>query len=130
MATATKKAGNAAKTTNKTNNKKLVKETAAPAKKQSKVKASSKNNNAEVLIKPENTVEGTLDHPMRQKTAKSIKPKVPATAKSASSNGKQTAARTAQTYGGFDTQPLVQMYRTMYTSRRVDDKEIQLKGQN
>ncbi|MBK7392094.1 MAG: dehydrogenase E1 component subunit alpha/beta [Chloracidobacterium sp.] len=31
---------------------------------------------------------------------------------------------------GLDTETLVGLYRTMYTSRRVDDKEIQLKGQN
>ena len=29
-----------------------------------------------------------------------------------------------------DSKLLLQMYRTMYTSRRIDDKEIQLKGQN
>jgi 2-oxoisovalerate dehydrogenase E1 component len=29
-----------------------------------------------------------------------------------------------------DSKLLLEMYRTMYTSRRIDDKEIQLKGQN
>src|SRR6476620_5625609 len=33
-------------------------------------------------------------------------------------------------YHGLDTETLVSMYRTMYMSRRIDDKEIQLKGQN
>ena len=30
----------------------------------------------------------------------------------------------------LDTKTLVQAYRTMYASRRIDDKEIQLKRQN
>lgn len=42
-------------------------------------------------------------------------------------NGK--AAVTGK-FHGLDTGTLVSMYRTMYLSRRVDDKEIQLKGQN
>jgi 2-oxoisovalerate dehydrogenase E1 component len=33
-------------------------------------------------------------------------------------------------YHGLDAETLVEMYRTMYMSRRIDDKEIQLKGQN
>lgn len=33
-------------------------------------------------------------------------------------------------FAGLDAATLVGLYRTMYTSRRVDDKEIQLKGQN
>jgi 2-oxoisovalerate dehydrogenase E1 component len=44
---------------------------------------------------------------------------------SAGSNG-----NSAKNYEGLDTKALVDIYRTMYTSRRVDDKEIQLKGQN
>ena len=31
---------------------------------------------------------------------------------------------------GLDEKTLVGIYRTMYLSRRIDDKEIQLKGQN
>lgn len=31
---------------------------------------------------------------------------------------------------GLDKETLVKIYRTMYLSRRIDDKEIQLKGQN
>ncbi|MBA4185620.1 MAG: dehydrogenase, partial [Acidobacteria bacterium] len=42
----------------------------------------------------------------------------------------QTVAVTAKDYKGLDEKTLVEIYRTMYTSRRVDDKEIQLKGQN
>lgn len=33
-------------------------------------------------------------------------------------------------YHGLEPETLVEMYRTMYMSRRIDDKEIQLKGQN
>src|SRR5258707_14008766 len=31
---------------------------------------------------------------------------------------------------GLDEKTLIGIYRTMYMSRRIDDKEIQLKGQN
>ena len=47
-------------------------------------------------------------------------------AKAVSTNGKTAAAK----YHGLDTETLVAIYRTMYMSRRIDDKEIQLKGQN
>ncbi|MBK8812434.1 MAG: dehydrogenase E1 component subunit alpha/beta [Acidobacteria bacterium] len=50
---------------------------------------------------------------------------------------KKVASKTAKSnnsttdkYHGLDRQTLVEMYRTMYMSRRIDDKEIQLKGQN
>ncbi|NJM52001.1 MAG: hypothetical protein HC846_00615, partial [Blastocatellia bacterium] len=36
----------------------------------------------------------------------------------------------AEKYHGLDTKTLVGIYRTMYLSRKIDDKEIQLKGQN
>ncbi|MBP9663125.1 MAG: thiamine pyrophosphate-dependent dehydrogenase E1 component subunit alpha, partial [Pyrinomonadaceae bacterium] len=41
-------------------------------------------------------------------------------------NGKATADK----YHGLDADTLIGLYRTMYLSRRIDDKEIQLKGQN
>src|SRR3712207_9109857 len=36
----------------------------------------------------------------------------------------------AREYRGLSREEMVGIYRTMYASRRVDDKEIQLKGQN
>src|ERR671916_730408 len=36
----------------------------------------------------------------------------------------------AREYRGLGRDEMVGIYRTMYTSRRIDDKEIQLKGQN
>ncbi len=33
-------------------------------------------------------------------------------------------------YAGLDEKTLIEIYRNMYTSRKIDDKEIQLKGQN
>lgn len=36
----------------------------------------------------------------------------------------------AREYRGLTSEQLIGIYRTMYQSRRVDDKEIQLKGQN
>jgi 2-oxoisovalerate dehydrogenase E1 component len=36
----------------------------------------------------------------------------------------------AREYRGLSAEEMISIYRTMYLSRRVDDKEIQLKGQN
>ena len=47
----------------------------------------------------------------------------PAASKVATSNSSGTGE-------GFSKDDLVRIYRTMLTSRRIDDKEIQLKGQN
>src|SRR2546425_13235160 len=42
----------------------------------------------------------------------------------------RTAARTARSGGGLTKADLLDMYRLMLLSRRIDDKEIQLKRQN
>ena len=60
-------------------------------------------------------------------TAKSVKPAKPA---KAGANGVKSPAKAAKSYSGLKPETLVAMYKTMYASRRVDDKEIQLKGQN
>ena len=36
----------------------------------------------------------------------------------------------AHKYAGLDRETLIKLYRTIYLSRRIDDKEIQLKSQN
>src|SRR3954470_14166938 len=40
------------------------------------------------------------------------------------------ATRETRDHKGLDREQMIAIFRTMYTSRRVDDKEIQLKGQN
>ncbi len=42
----------------------------------------------------------------------------------------ETAAPAAEKYFGLSREDLLQAFRTAYTSRRIDDKEIQLKRQN
>src|SRR2546429_5528952 len=44
--------------------------------------------------------------------------------------GSRTAARTAKSGAGLTKADLLDMYRLMLLSRRIDDKEIQLKRQN
>src|SRR2546423_246674 len=44
--------------------------------------------------------------------------------------GQAAAATEAHDYRGLNREQMIEMYRTMYLARRIDDKEIQLKGQN
>ena len=53
-----------------------------------------------------------------------------ATASEKPSKATKEAADAIDKYHGLDNKTLVGLYRTMYLSRRIDDKEIQLKGQN
>ncbi|CAN5342930.1 dehydrogenase E1 component subunit alpha/beta [soil metagenome] len=103
MASAVKKAGNTAKTNTKSNNKNT------PAKNAAKIVEKPKRTEADGFNKAETII----------KTAKSVKPAISPKTKKHSKD-----------HGGLSAETLVKMYRTMYLSRRVDDKEIQLKGQN
>ena len=53
--------------------------------------------------------------------------KVQETAKGAAKEKGKARSRDRQ---GLDEKTLIGLYRTMYLSRRIDDKEIQMKGQN
>ena len=64
-----------------------------------------------------------------QKTAEAAKPKTPAK-KTVKKKASCKAVKKSKNYHGLDEKALVGIYRTMYMSRRIDDKEIQLKGQN
>ncbi len=120
MATATKKASRTTKAGD--NNKK------EQSKKANNINSAARDNNAKFVVKPEMTIgDGELDHQTRQKTAKAIEPEKP---KKSAKKTEANAAVQAKDYKGLDAKALVGIYRTMYTSRRVDDKEIQLKGQN
>ena len=67
--------------------------------------------------------DGYMDETKMQTTAKgtAAEPATPATKSAATGIDKRR---------GLDNQTLIGLYRTMYMSRRIDDKEIQLKGQN
>src|SRR6478609_219345 len=56
--------------------------------------------------------------------------KVQKTVKAEESNGTKASKTPVADHKGLDRDTLVGLYRTMYMSRRIDDKEIQLKGQN
>src|SRR5215203_981659 len=107
MATATKKAGNTAKTNTKSNNRKTA----------GKKAESAKSSEAKTVEKKPMTVgDGMLDHTTKQNTAKAVEPEEPKRA--AKKNGKVTSAK-ADKYHGLNAETLVQMYRTMYQSRRI-----------
>src|SRR3954464_14363071 len=52
------------------------------------------------------------------------------TAKAEEPNGSKASKQSSVNHHGLDKDTLIGLYRTMYMSRRIDDKEIQLKGQN
>jgi 2-oxoisovalerate dehydrogenase E1 component len=89
-----------------------------------KVVKNSKKAAKEKTVEPPKTTEadGFIENAKTQETAKATAPNTKARAKKGEFNSAE--------YHGLDQKALVGLYRTMYTSRRVDDKEIQLKGQN
>ena len=117
MATAIKKAAKTAKADDN-DKKEQLKNT----------RSATKDNNAKFVVKPEMTIgDGELDHRTKQKTAKAIEPHEP---KPAVKKSEKTIRAQAEKYHSLDAEALAGLYRTMYMSRRIDDKEIQLKGQN
>ena len=84
-------------------------------------KTTTGKNGKEVVAEPAKTTEADGYSP-DAKVQKTAKAEMPA--------ANDANAITNGDYQGLDTETLVGIYRTMYTSRRLDDKEIQLKGQN
>ncbi|HVF48123.1 MAG TPA: dehydrogenase E1 component subunit alpha/beta, partial [Pyrinomonadaceae bacterium] len=83
-------------------------------------RAAGKNGKSVVAERPKTTeADGYVEVEKTQKTAKALTPSVP-----------RDSAKTAWDHHGLDNETLIGLYRTMYMSRRIDDKEIQLKGQN
>ena len=129
MATATKKAGTAAKINSKSATKKT------PAKKASDKKAAGAKMPAKLVEKPKRTeADGFEAKSTVIKNAESVareaKKEAKKPARTTKAAAKAAPKKAAKTYSGLSAETLVEMYRTMYLSRRVDDKEIQLKGQN
>ncbi len=93
-------------------------------------KAEKKNSNSKaangktvVDEKDAAQADGMIMDDKLQKTAESTAHEKPSAAT-------KEAAGQIDKYHGLDAETLIGIYRTMYLSRRIDDKEIQLKGQN
>ncbi|MEO7658790.1 MAG: thiamine pyrophosphate-dependent enzyme, partial [Pyrinomonadaceae bacterium] len=83
-------------------------------------KSAGKIGNTVVAEKARTTeADGYIAETKTQKTVNAQTPKA-----------SKKSAKEASDHHGLDAKTLVGLYRTMYLSRRIDDKEIQLKGQN
>ncbi|HMJ08818.1 MAG TPA: hypothetical protein VK468_07420, partial [Pyrinomonadaceae bacterium] len=82
-------------------------------------------NGKTVVAEPAKTTEadGYIEDAKTQETGKGA-------AAEKSNRSLKSAGKGGEKYHGLDEKALVGIYRTMYMSRRIDDKEIQLKGQN
>ena len=120
MATATKKVNeSAAKRTAK------GKGPTPSAKKKNNGSDNSKKTKKTVVAEKANTMvaDGYVAQKKTQRTAKG-------TVASKSTKSTKRAVKNIDKHEGLDAETLIGIYRTMYMSRRIDDKEIQLKGQN
>ena len=129
MATASKKADIAAKNNSKTSNKKSSTKKSVKAetgKIPDKIVEKPKRTEADGFTAKSTTIETA------EAVAETAKKEIKKSSKSVKSanDGDKSAKKTANNYSDLSAETLVEMYRTMYMSRRVDDKEIQLKGQN
>ncbi len=105
--------------------------TASKAKTAKNTKAKNNNNKEKIVENPKRMqADGYNETKTVIKTAKSLKPETTVKPKKPTKSANGKPAFDAGKYQGLDAQTLTGIYRTMYQSRRVDDKEIQLKGQN
>src|SRR5690606_22797352 len=120
MATATRKANESA-------GKRTAKSTRSASSSKSKGgnnRSTSKMAKTVVAEEANTTVaDGYVAQKKTQKTAKG-------TVAAKSTKTTKRAVKAIDKHEGLDAQTLIGIYRTMYMSRRIDDKEIQLKGQN
>ncbi len=125
MSSATKKAGTAAKTIKK-------KDSEGANKNNAEAKAAAAKTPAKKIIeKPNRTqADGFTAKKTVIETARAVAREAKRETKKSAKSSNGAGRNSSKNYAGLSAETLVEMYRTMYLSRRIDDKEIQLKGQN